>query len=221
MPPSFPPTLWSLVHELARNNFKSECEEGWRRLLHRYRAPITETLRLQAKKRDLRVDPGDLCDGFFSYLFEHDLLSKVSRDQGLFRCFIQGVARNYVRGLSRKQRAEVSYPLDSLEPLTHDTDADFVQQEENAWALGLVYQGLERLDLRHAEQAEVFRRHYGIGLEGETQKPSEIASELGISNNAVSGPWTRSWSGLASDTGSRVRRETTRPGAPGAEEPPP
>ncbi|MEZ5964519.1 MAG: hypothetical protein R3F56_11785 [Planctomycetota bacterium] len=186
----YPTTLWTKMVHRAIASDPGHRDAGWRRFLQSYREPIEHTLRARLRAHHLRARSDQLVDEFFSYLAAAEVLARADRARGPFRRFIQGVARNFVFDLVRKEPNAAGIAVDAAlvtEIGREDTDAE--DAEELGWFRGLVHTALHALAQRNPRQAHALARRFGIphcgGRAGEEAAAAVIADELDTSTHAV------------------------------------
>lgn len=98
----FATTHWSVVLT-ARDSAAAEISPALSHLCQTYWPPLYGFLRRQGYPRH---DAQDLVQGFFERFVEHDVLQRVERDKGRFRCFLLASLQNYVANRKRDERAQ-------------------------------------------------------------------------------------------------------------------
>ncbi|HEX9792378.1 MAG TPA: sigma-70 family RNA polymerase sigma factor [Planctomycetota bacterium] len=156
-------------------------DRAWIELIERYREPVDRAVRRHAGG-GARAD--ELAADFFTYLFEKKVLPKVDPDQGRFRCFVQGVVRNYVRNASRVRRADRAEALDSVEFSLGRTERGYEQEEQRDWAQAVLAVAIESLRKDYERDTELLLRVYGIEPHQAVPRP-ELAVDAGLTENAL------------------------------------
>ncbi|MBI5364322.1 MAG: hypothetical protein HZA53_14175 [Planctomycetes bacterium] len=153
------PTRWSLIERAAGQRPEAEAHHAWRELLQRYHSAVEQSMR-----RALHNHPQwpEAAADFFAYLFEQELLPRVDRNQGRFRCFMQGVVRRYALNWRRTTGRAASADLDELELPGAEAEAEFEREEESAWAEAILRSAVKRFQAAHPRDAEFLLRAYGI-----------------------------------------------------------
>jgi RNA polymerase sigma factor (sigma-70 family) len=176
-----PPTSWTIVRRAGSPTMDATTHAAFRVLVERYSEPVRRSL-LRHLRGSLRVE--EAAQDFFTYLFDNAVLPRVDSDRGKFRCFMQGVVRNYARSWLRGNATgtedvyarEVSF----LPP--EDDGAD--QLEESWWAACVLEKALTSLRRTNLAEFELLQLRYGLDGSGE-RSPTEIGRTLGKSANAV------------------------------------
>ncbi len=176
-----PPTSWTIVQRAGSSTMDADVHAAFRVLVERYREPVRRSL-----VRHLRGSPraDEAADDFFTYLFENAVLPRVDVDRGKFRCFMQGVVRNYARSWLRTT-ASGSGDASELEiSYSPPEDEGLDAQEESWWAGSVLDKALASLRRTHAEEFELLARRYGLDGGGE-RTPDDIGHSTGKAANAV------------------------------------
>lgn len=152
-------TDWSLVERAGGREGPDALNEAWWTLVERYREPIEIGLRK-------RLPPRLVEDGvrsFFTYLFEHQLLSRARRDKGRFRCFVQGVLRRWAYHYLRSERPPAARDLDAIELGREDDASAIASLEDQAWADSILTRAIEKLGSSRPQDTDLLLQAYGLG----------------------------------------------------------
>jgi RNA polymerase sigma factor (sigma-70 family) len=177
------PTMWTLVREAARGKAGADVGAAWETLIERYRGPVTASIRGRLPRG---VSAEDAARDFFAYVYLRDALSRVDPNVGRFRCFMQGVLKNFVREYVRGERGRARADVDDLEDLGVASDLDDAvaeRREEGEWARAFLSAAMSRLASGHVRDAELLRQTYGIEPE-ERLDAGQICAARGIKPNA-------------------------------------
>ena len=110
------------------------------------------------------------------------MLAKADPERGRFRCFLQGVLRNWLRRERRLAARLKTEPL-GWEPGSSEPD-ELERREQAEWAQALLQAAIERLRAENERQADVLVRSYGI--EPWPRASSEaLGAEYGLKPNAL------------------------------------
>ena len=165
-----PPTRWSLVARAAGAS-GPEREQAWRELLERYRDPVERALR---RRLAGHPDIEDRVLEFFAHLYQYRVLERVDPERGRFRQYVQGVLRNYVHEVRRRDQAgrrEVPLPDSTLADAQAAGPEDVEHEELHLWAAAVLHNALESLRRDRPETASLLVEAYG--LEGTAPVPRE------------------------------------------------
>lgn len=176
-----PPTSWSLIRQAAGPSDLDRTQVAWEELVDRYRVPIEKSLR-----RIIRSHPDaeEIVQDFFAYLYEKKLLPKADPKLGKFRCFLQGVIRNFARQRLRNSRSWTSIKDGTPEPEAQYGSSEFERQEEQEWAHGVLQNAVGRLLKAQPRDGELLLRCYGVVPYPETDRQA-LCQERGLSMNAL------------------------------------
>jgi RNA polymerase sigma factor (sigma-70 family) len=191
---AFTTTHWSVVLEAqgespaAQKALEILCRTYWR--------PLYGFVRRQGLGRE---EAQDLVQEFFARLLEHRNLETVRREKGRLRSYLLVSVKRLLASERHRAGGVKRYETGShvaLEELPESELTDFELGEalspdrlyERRWALALLDQVLTRLetDYQAAGNAMLFDRlkEFLVG-EGGRPTQAEIASELGMTENAV------------------------------------
>jgi RNA polymerase sigma factor (sigma-70 family) len=179
-------TDWNLIREVSGGSGANR-DHAWMQLVERYRIPVRRVLR-----RLLRDDPAsdDAANDFFSYLFQKEIMSKIDPGQGRFRCYIQGVMKNYARSwrrssvMPRAQGDGTAIDVAEIDVAADGQAADFEREEELVWAEAVLEHAIERLARDAKDYADLLVRFYGLG--GMTPVSGDkLAREKNVTDNAL------------------------------------
>lgn len=179
-------TQWSMVLGAVAAHDTARVQESWRRLVERYRAPITSAIR---RATGGSGDAEDLVAEFFSYLFEHQVLAKVRPDAGKLRAYIQAVLRNFLQ--QRRRRSRGALDLDDVEaPADPGADRAAERADESEWAAHVLRLAIAGMLQRSPRDGDLLLRYYGISWpEPHTPRAPEtreaLASAAGLSLAAL------------------------------------
>lgn len=174
-------TDWNLIREVSALTGANR-DHAWMQLVERYRIPVRRVLR-----RLLRDDPAadDAANDFFSYLFQKEIMSKIDPGQGRFRCYIQGVMKNYARSWRRSSSMPRGQEdVDEIDVGADGQAGEFEREEELVWAEAVLEHALERLTRDSPNDAELIVRFYGLGGMAPVSG-DKLAREKGLKDNAL------------------------------------
>lgn len=194
-PAQFPTTHWSLIVAAAESNH-GEAQRALTDLCARYWYPIYCYVRRHARSVE---DAEDLTQSFFAQILEGRILRAADPDRGRFRSFLLGCLRHHMsherdRAQALKRGggapvlsldwsdAEQRYCLEPPDPMTPE------RLFERRWALDLLARTLESLRQEMAaagKQTLCERIEPFLTREGPTDPQAKIATELGMSVNAL------------------------------------
>jgi RNA polymerase sigma-70 factor (ECF subfamily) len=191
---SFVTTHWSVV--LAAQGQSAAATEALEALCRTYWPPVYSFLRRDGRTVE---DAQDLTQSFFARLLERRDLNAVRQEKGRLRSYLLSSLKHFLinereRALSIKRGAgRVPIPLDELTAVarTEGEPFDTLTADriyERRWALTVLDRVLERLhdEYRAPGNGQLADRFKQI-LTEEANAPSQaqIASELGMTENAV------------------------------------
>ena len=175
------PTRWTVIAQASGSAGSSEANGAWRELVQRYRGPVQQTIQRMLYRHPHR---DEIADEFFAFLFEKGILGRADPTKGRFRCFIQGVIRNYVRqALRRHQRAGEPLALEADAPIL-DCRLELEELEEAAWSAGVLGNAAGRLIKEHPRQGELLLRCHGVPPFDRCGR-QELCEEFALSSNAL------------------------------------
>jgi RNA polymerase sigma factor (sigma-70 family) len=185
------PTRWSVIRQAVDCGQPEQAEAAWRFLIDRYREPVTKSIRRRVNDPNLARE---LADEFFPYVYEHQVLEKADRRIRPFRCFIQGVIRNYTLHALRA-RGVAHADIDDVDPQMPERASPAEVLEETDWAMAVLHNVLEKLVKKHPHDGMLLMRFYGLApyapasvevLAHETQKkPNAVHQALHRARNAL------------------------------------
>lgn len=151
--PRFPPTQWTAVVQLSHEPDETARRNALECLCRDYWYPLYVFARRAGHGQH---DAEDLTQGFFGYLFEHNVLASANRELGKLRTFLLAVFQRYIGDVEDRAKAwkrggrQVFLSLDSLEAeeLYLREPAELVTPEtsfERAWALQVLRAALDAL----------------------------------------------------------------------------
>lgn len=195
------PTRWSLIERAAGQRPDEDVQHAWHELLERYRPAVEQSVR-----RVLRDHPNwrEAAADFFAYLFEQELLPRVDRDQGRFRCYMQGVLRRYALHWRRTSGVAGGFDVDELELGGAEEEAHFEREEESAWAHEILRNAVKRFQAAHPREAEFLLRAYGIAPWPEASR-EELCAAFGVNMNQLNVAIHRGRSRLAAEIQGEIR----------------
>jgi RNA polymerase sigma factor (sigma-70 family) len=175
------PTRWSVIERAAGKRPDADLQHAWRELLERYRPAVEQSVR-----RVLRDHPQwrEAASDFFAYLYEQELLPRVDRDQGRFRCYMQGVLRRFAQHWRRTASRAGEVDADELELGGEAEDAQFEREEESAWANAILRNAVTRFQAAHPRDAEFVLRAYGIAPWPASTR-EELCADFGVNANQL------------------------------------
>ena len=202
----FPPTHWSVVLAAARRQTEPEiAHAALAELCQAYWAPLYSFVRSRGQTVH---DAQDLTQGFFAYLIEHKVYTRVDRQKGKFRSFLLASIKNFLGDVSDRERTLKRGGGQNFLPLREEqiTEAESLFQSHRAasteelifdrsWADALVTTGLERLsaDYRSEAKEKLFNelKVFLTGCGGPPPAYSELAIRLGITESTLRSHVTR------------------------------
>ena len=154
----FPPTHWTVILAAGSESEPVHAQAALAQLCQTYWSPLYAFVRSRGHPVH---DAQDLTQGFFAYLIEHKIYTRVDREKGKFRSFLLASIKNFLghayereNALKRGGSLDI-LPLDeeraeTAESLfqTHYRSGGAPNEDrvfEKAWAEALVSAGLERL----------------------------------------------------------------------------
>jgi RNA polymerase sigma factor (sigma-70 family) len=191
---AFTTTHWSIVLEAqgetpaAQRALEILCRTYWR--------PLFGFIRRQGLTRE---EAQDLVQDFFARLLEHRNLDTVRREKGRLRSYLLVSLKRFLASEQHRAGGVKRYetgPHIPFDELLESEAADFELAEtwsadrlyERHWALSVLEQVLTRLESEYQAvgNAVLFDRLKEF-LVGERERPTqaEIATELGMTENAV------------------------------------
>ena len=174
------PTDWSLIAGASRARSGPEAERRWKTLLERYRHPVG--LAVRRKLRTGGEPPEDMVDAFFTYLYTADVLAKVDKQRGRFRCFLQVVLRRFVAHEANRAYNRKAVPL--VTDVAVEDTPELEQQEEAEWASEVLKNALAELMKENPRGAEILMRSHGIKPYPQTTTAA-LCAEFEIKPNAL------------------------------------
>lgn len=189
---SYPDTQWSRI---ARA--KEGCSEELGQLLILYREPMVAFTR----KWNLgEADAEDLVSEFVARLLKNDFLREVSKERGMFRCFLSASLRNFLRDESRRgrtvKRGSGQRPISlhenqeggeaAWEPCDPGPGADHALDLK--WAKVLLQRALDRLkeEIEHTSNVPLGMALWQqLRTDGANSDFAKVARDLSISEGAA------------------------------------
>lgn len=176
-------TRWTIVHDAAGNTRSGGADAAWAYLIERYSKPV-----LQAVRRMLGGAPSaaDVAEDFFSYVYEQKVLARADRDKGRFRCFMQGVVRNYVFHTLRERdgRGRVRHTDEEIVVEVNEESSPTEEHEEAEWARAVLDNATRSLVEKSPRDGLLLLRFYGIAPYPATEL-DVLCTESGLNRNAV------------------------------------
>ncbi|HKX46457.1 MAG TPA: sigma-70 family RNA polymerase sigma factor [Planctomycetota bacterium] len=172
-------TLWTLVRGAARPADEREAETAWHALIERYREPVARAL----ARRLGPVYSAAVPDEFFSYLFMNRLLQRADPRQGRFRCFVQGILRNFAHSY-RRSCSMFGSEIPAELATRGSPESDLERADELDWARSVLGVALEQLGREDARSRRVLVEYYGL-LGAPKRSTEELAGELGCRQGSV------------------------------------
>jgi len=202
----FPSTHWSVVLAAGRSQTNPEsAQAALAELCQTYWMPLYSFVR---GRGNTLHDAQDLTQGFFAYLIEREIYTRVDRQKGRFRFFLLASLKNFLSDASDHDRTLKRGGGQSVLPL-HDEqieEAESLFQSYSAtsnedqlfdrsWAEALVASGLERLSAEYRNKSrEKLFNELRIFLAG-SAKPlpayTELAARLGTTESTLRSHVTR------------------------------
>lgn len=190
----FVTTHWSVV--LAAQGSSPAAEEALEKLCRTYWRPIYSFVRREGRAIE---DAQDLTQSFFARLLERRDFNAVRQEKGRLRSYLLVSLKHFLaneRARARSIKRGEGKPLISIEELAsregNDPEpADILTADriyERRWALTVLEQTLAQLEqeYRSAGNAELFVRFKELlADEGDEISQAKIASEMGMTENAV------------------------------------
>jgi len=190
-PGAFTTTHWSIV--LAAQGESQAAEEALEKLCLTYWRPVYSFIRRSGRGTE---DAQDLTQSFFARLLERRDFNSVRQEKGRLRSYLLIAVKNFLaseheRATSAK-RGGGRLPIPLEEMHTHQGSAaepvDLFTADriyERRWALTVLDQALARLSAEYGKQALFDRLKQLLTDEPDRPSQAQIASELGMSENAV------------------------------------
>jgi len=162
-----------------------DIHQAWRLLIERYREPVRRSVR---RHMGNHPDADQVAEDFFAYLFEQGVLPRADPKMGRFRCFIQGVVRNYVRVLQRQGRRQMrERSAESMEEFLESPASGavrFEQEEQADWARAVLENALAALRRRSPRDGLLLLQAYGIPPHARVSR-AELGQEHELSPGAL------------------------------------
>ncbi len=191
---AFTTTHWSVVLEAQGES--PAAQEALEKLCRTYWRPIFAFLRRQGLPT---AEAEDITQGFFAQLLERRKFSALRKEKGRLRSFLLGALKYFVADEQRRAMAikrGKGQRLIPLEELRADGRIDMEPSDpmtaemiyERRWALTVLEQVLDRLknEYRTAGNAALFDSlKQLLPAEPGSPSPAEIATQLGMTENAV------------------------------------
>lgn len=174
-----PETRWTAILNAAGGADPRAVNDAWKVLLERYREPVRASLKRHAPGEDL----DEMFAGFFAYVFDRRALARADKSRGRFRCFLQGVLKNYVREHRRARGREVADIEDMPIAAPHEAPAVEIE-EETAWAVAYLKQALIEFRKKNARDAHILMASTGV-FGTPVMSSTELAEHHGMQENAI------------------------------------
>ncbi len=185
----FPSTVWTTILA-ARNAEVGTRREALDRLIATYWEPVYAAVRFGWRVPE--HESGDLVQGFFLHLLQHDFLRNLAPERGRFRAFLKKALRNYLlnhrRDEGRLQR-RAGGPIacwdhfDGTEARTGEPETAF----DRAWMETVLSKAVQelRVVLRNEGRDVYFRVFELHDLGGTKRSYRATAERLGLSESTV------------------------------------
>jgi len=202
----FPSTHWSVVLAAGRSQTNPEsAQAALAELCQTYWMPLYSFV---PGRGNTLHDAQDLTQGFFAYLIEREIYTRVDRQKGRFRFFLLASLKNFLSDASDHDRTLKRGGGQSVLPL-HDEqieEAESLFQSYSAtsnedqlfdrsWAEALVASGLERLsaEYRNKSREKLFNelRIFLAGSAEPLPAYTELAARLGTTESTLRSHVTR------------------------------
>jgi RNA polymerase sigma factor (sigma-70 family) len=191
-PAAFTTTHWSVVLEAQGES--PAAQEALEKLCRVYWRPIYSFVRRQGARPE---EAQDLTQGFFALLLERRDLRSVRREKGRLRSYLLTAVKHFLTDEHRRSMAikrgknEQLIPLEELRALEEQPADVFTPDQiyERRWASTLLDRVLNRLEdqYRARGNAALFDSfNQLLGDDPGAQSQADIASQLGMTPNAVS-----------------------------------
>jgi len=191
---AFVTTKWSVV--LTAQGQSSAADEALEKLCRTYWRPLYAFVRREGRTVE---EAQDLTQAFFARLLERRDLDAVRREKGRLRSYLLVALKNFLANEWQRGRAikrGEGRALISLNELLEDAGAEVEPADtltpdkiyERRWALTVLEQVLENLGREYREEGKALlfdRFKQSLAGDSESLLQSQIATELGMSENAV------------------------------------
>jgi RNA polymerase sigma factor (sigma-70 family) len=193
----FPPTRWTLVHQMQDPEAAQLSAKALNELCQIYWQPVFIYIRSWNKSP---ADAEDLTQGFFSKILSKNSLDLIAPDKGKLRTFILVALKRFLANAHHHESAlkrgggQQAISIDAewtgsyskkIEPADGDSpDVLFDRQ----WALTILNRAIAQLRQSYASggKEHAFEALLGTISPSAAKRPlAEIATELGISENAA------------------------------------
>jgi RNA polymerase sigma-70 factor (ECF subfamily) len=202
----FPSTHWSVVLAAGRSRAEPEIARvALAELCQVYWMPLYGFVRSRGHTVH---DAQDLTQGFFAYVLEHKVYTRVDRRKGRFRSFLLASLKNFLADAADRERTlkrggtQIFLPLheeqvQEAESLfqTHSGMNNEDRLFDRGWAEALVSAALERLsaDYKRDAKEQLFTELRVFIAGGAEPRPTyaELADRLGITESTLRSHVTR------------------------------
>lgn len=205
----FPPTHWSVIVAAGKSQAAPEAaKDALAQLCETYWAPLYAFVRSRGYSLH---DAQDLTQGFFAYLIENKIYTRVDQQKGRFRSFLLASLKNFLADARDREQALKRGGRQEFLPLNEEqigeaeslfqtnSSSDECRNEdllfERSWAEALVAAGLERVSASYrVEGKERLFEELKIYLTGGVDRlPSyaELATRLGLVASSLRSHVTR------------------------------
>lgn len=172
-------TRWTIVRRVTDGS-----DVAWRELIERYREPIAGGVRRQLLRLAPSMRPPDadeIVDDFFGWAFERGVIRRADTSQGRFRCFMQGVIKNYVFQALRARGTPAAELTETMDESYGDKAG---VQEEREWAESTLSRVIESMAREHPRDTELLLDAYGLGPRPIADR-AELARRVDLTPNAL------------------------------------
>lgn len=176
-----PTTQWSMILGASGRKADADPSAAWRRLVERYREPLARALRRRLPRH---MDVAAAVDDFFAYLFENEILLKVERGEGRFRCYVQGVLRRFAMHYARSLAGRAAEMPDGFDVAAESNAAPLEEAEQADWAGEALAHAFERLETERPRDARLLKMAHGIPPM-EAHDPERLCEVEGLKRNAL------------------------------------
>jgi RNA polymerase sigma factor (sigma-70 family) len=188
----FATTQWSVV-QAARDGSETQARRALESLCEAYWFPLYAFVRRRGHPAD---EAGDLTQAFFADLLSRPFLGSIDRSKGRFRAFLLASLEHFLAHERDKAEAlkrggqAVVFPLDTLTAETryrYEPSDELTPERvfERRWGLTVMERAMTRLQSESDDDAARFERLKPCLTGTEQARYREIATSLGMTENAV------------------------------------